>query len=94
LPAHFFPERPMLKHLVLLPIHNWYILGIQLSLPEDKLREIKRNNPGDEQSCKAHMFSLWLSTFPHATYCELVDALHLLGENSTMEYICQQHCML
>jgi len=80
----------MLKDLVLLPIHNWYSLGIQLSLPEDKLGEIKRNNPGDEQSCKAHMFSLWLRTAsPRATYEQLVEALHRLGENSAMEHICQ-----
>jgi len=88
-----FPE-PVLKDLVLLPTRSWYILGIQLSLPEDKLGEIKRNNPGDDQSCKTEMFSLWLRTAsPLATYEQLVEALHRLGENSTVEHICHCHGM-
>jgi len=49
--THFLFPVPFLKDLVLLHICSWYILGIQLSLPEDKLGEIERNDPGDEQSC-------------------------------------------
>ena len=90
----FFFSEPELKDLALLDIRDWRNLGLQLSLPDGELQHIRRNNPGDEKSCITDMFSLWLRmASPRATYEQLVEALLRMGENSTVEHICQCHGM-
>ena len=84
-------SRPMLKDLVLLPIINWFDLGLQLNISEDNLNIIKQNNPNDTKACRREMFSAWLEIDPDASYRQLVDALHTMGFHNIAEQLCAKY---
>ena len=81
----------MLKDLVLLPIINWFDLGLQLNISEDNLDIIKQNNPNDTKACRREMFSAWLEINPDASYRQLVDALHTMGFHNIAERLCTKY---
>ena len=87
----FFLAEPELRDLVLLNIRDWYGLGLRLHLPDSELRNIQHNNPGNEHACKREMFSLWVNmASPRATYEQLMEELHCLGENAAIKHIHKQ----
>lgn len=81
----------MLKDLVLLPVINWFDLGLQLNIPEDNLNIIKHNNPTDMKTCRREMFSAWLESDPDASYGQLVNALHTMGYHNVAEHLCTKY---
>ena len=79
---------PTLRDLSLLPVPNWYLLGLQLGVSGDELDIIERNYPRDSDLCKVKMFGAWLRADTTATYMKLARALVILGKRNIAERIC------
>ena len=79
---------PTLRDLCLLPVLNWYLLGLQLGVRADELEVIERNYPRDNHMCKAKMFAAWLRMDPSATYERLARALVTVGQRNIAEAMC------
>ena len=79
---------PTLRNLSLLPVPNWYLLGLQLGVSGDELDVIERNYPRDNHMCKAKMFGAWLRMDTSATYRKLARALVTLGKRNIAEAMC------
>ena len=74
-------DRPALKllnkHVRKEVSSKWHDLGLELLEQEDeeKLNEIKTNNPSDVSECCKEMFQLWLRKCTNATWNQLIQAL-------------------
>ena len=79
---------PTLRNLSLLPVPNWYLLGLQLGVSGDDLDMIERNYPRDNDLCKVKMFGAWLRIDTSATYRKLARALVTLGKRNIAEAMC------
>ena len=79
---------PTLRDLSLLPVPNWYLLGLQLGVSGDDLDMIERNYSRDNDLCKVKMFGAWLGMDTSATYRKLARALVTLGKRSIAEAMC------
>ena len=79
---------PTLRDLCLLPLPNWYLLGLQLGVSADELDVIERNYPRDNHMCKTKMFGAWLRMDTSATYEKLARALVTVGKRNIAEAIC------
>ena len=73
--------RLVLRDLVKLPVAaEWKRLGLELGVPNHKLREIQSNNrhsPEFAQECLADMFDWWLNNGPNRE--KLTFALTTIG---------------
>ena len=76
---------PTLCDLSLLPVPNWYLLGLQLGVSGDYLDVIERNYPRDNHMCKVKMFGAWLRMDTSATYEKLARALVAVGKRHIAE---------
>ena len=67
----------MNKHVRKEVSSKWHDLGLELLEKEDeeKLNEIKTNNPSDVSECCKEMFQLWLRKCTNATWNQLIHAL-------------------
>ena len=79
---------PTLRDLSLLPVPDWYLLGLQLGVSTDELDVIERNYPRDNHMCKVRMFGAWLRMDTSATYRKLARALVTLGKRNIAEALC------
>ena len=79
---------PTLRDLCLLPVPNWYLLGLQLGVSADELDVIERNYPRDNRMCKAKMFGTWLRMDTSASYRKLARALVTVGKRNIAEPLC------
>ena len=79
---------PTLRDLSLLPVPNWYLLGLQLGVSADELDVIERNYPRDNHMCKVKMFRAWLRMDTSATYEKLARALVTVGKRNIAEAMC------
>ena len=79
---------PTLRDLSLLPVPNWYLLGLQLGISGEELDMIERNYPRDNDFCKVKMFGAWLRMDTSATYRKLARALVILGKRNIAEAMC------
>ena len=79
---------PTLRDLSLLPVPNWYLLGLQLGVSGDELDIIERNYPRDNDLCKVKMFGAWLRMNTSPTYRKLARALVTLGKRNIAEAMC------
>ena len=77
-----------LRDLSILPVPNWYLLGLQLGVSGDDLDMIERNYPRDNDLCKVKMFGAWLRMDTSATYRKLARALVTLGKRNIAEAMC------
>jgi len=74
-------DRPALKllnkHVRKDVSSKWHDLGLELLEQEDeqKLHEIKMNNPKDASECCKEMFQLWLEKCSNASWNQLIQAL-------------------
>ena len=84
---------PTLGDLSLLSVPNWYLLGLQLGVSEDKLDVIERNYPRDNDLCKVKMFGAWLKMDTSATYRKLARALVAIGKRNIAEAMCTSRGM-
>ena len=85
---------PTLRELCLLPVPNWYLLGLQLGVSADELDVIERNYPRDNHMCKVKMFGAWLRMDTSATYEKLVKALAAVGKRNIAEAMCTARGMM
>ena len=85
---------PTLRDLSLLPVPNWYLLGLQLGVSGDELDMIERNYPRDNDLCKVKMFGAWLRMDTSATYGKLARALVTLGKWGIAEALCTARGMM
>ena len=81
-------EVPTLQDLCLLPVPNWYLLGLQLGVSADELDVIERNYPRDNHMCKTKMFGTWLRMDTSASYEKLARALTAVGKRNIAEAMC------
>ena len=88
LPVTLQGQVPTLQDLCLLPVPNWYLLGLQLGVSADELDVIERNYPRDNHMCKAKMFGAWLRVDTNATYEKLARALIAVGKRNIAEAMC------
>ena len=79
---------PTLRDLSLLPVPNWYFLGLQLGVSTDELDVIERNYPRDNHMCKVKMFGAWLRVDTSASYRKLAKALAAVGKWNIAEAMC------
>ena len=79
---------PALRDLCVLPVSNWYLLGLQLGVSTDELDVIERNYPRDNRMCKAKMFGAWLRMDTSAAYEKLAKALAAVGKRNIAEAMC------
>lgn len=79
---------PTLRDLSLLPVTNWYFLGLQLGVSIDELDVIERKHPRDNHMCKIKMFGAWLRSDTSASYKKLVKALAAVEKRSIAEAVC------
>jgi len=79
---------PTLRDLSLLPVPNWYLLGLQLGVSGDELDMIEKNYPRDNDLCKVKMFGAWLRMDTSASYVKLARALVTLGKRNIAEAMC------
>ena len=85
---------PTLRDLGLLPVPNWYLLGLQQGISGEELDMIERNYPRDNDFCKVKMFGAWLRMDTSATYKKLARALVTLGKRNIAEAICTARGMM
>ena len=90
LPPH---AEPHLKDLVLVQVIRWYDLGLQLGVEDTELEVIKRNNPGDLETCRREMFRAWLRITPSPSYQQLVEALVTVREVREADRLCKKYGM-
>ena len=69
-------------------VTRWYEVGLQLGLPEEKLKLIS-SHP-DIEGHQRMMLSKWLSYDPEASWAKLVAALRAIGERSVAEKVARQ----
>ena len=79
---------PTLHDLSLLPVPNWYLLGLQLGVSGDELDVVERNYPRDNHMCKVKMFGTWLRMDTSGSYRKLARALVTLGKRNIAEAMC------
>ena len=79
---------PTLRDLCLLPVPNWYLLGLQLGVSADELDVIERNYPRDNHMCKVKMLGAWLRVDTCATYGKLATALVAVGKRNIAKSMC------
>ena len=84
---------PTLRDLCLLPVPNWYLLGLQLGVSGDELDVIERNYPRDNHMCKVKMFASWLKVDSNASYRKLARALVAVGKRNVAEAMCIERGM-
>ena len=79
---------PTLRDLSLLPVPNWYLLGLQLGVSGHELDVIESNYPRDNNMCKMKMFAAWLRVDASATYEKLARALVTVGKRNIAKAMC------
>ena len=79
---------PTLRDLSLLPVPNWYLLGLQLGVSGDDLDVIERNYPRDNHMCEVKMFAAWLRVDTSASYKKLARSLVNVGKRNLAEAMC------
>ena len=79
---------PTLRDLSLLPVPNWYLIGLHLGVSGDELDVIERNYPRDNDLCKVKMFGAWLSMDTRASYRKLTRALVAVGKKNIAAAVC------
>ena len=59
-------------------VGEWFLLGLELELPESTLKTIECNHPRDVETCKRKMVQEWLEQ-PCPSWYSLVEALNEVG---------------
>ena len=68
---------------------EWFLLGLQLKVPESALKTIEYNHPKDVETCKRKMIQEWLQQ-PCPSWCSLEEALNAVGLKRLADEISKQ----
>ena len=71
-----------------LQVNDWYRLGLALNLDSYDLDIIRKDNQGDAKAQTLKMFQLWLTRQPQASYKQLIQALHEVGDERVVTFLC------
>ena len=71
-----------------LQVNDWYRLGLALNLDSYDLDIIRKDNQGDAKAQTLIMFQLWLTRQPQASYKQLIQALHEVGDERVVTFLC------
>ena len=63
---------------VLVPVTDWHNLGLQLGVPDYKLKQIQDNYPRDDSRCKTEMLSYWFNNAEEWSWDVIADALETI----------------
>ena len=63
---------------VLVPVTDWHNLGLQLGVPDYKLKQIQDNYPRDDSRCKSEMLSYWYNNAEERFWDVIADALETI----------------
>ena len=78
-------ERPQLKdinnYVVIKSAPNWKELGRNLSIDENLLNIIEKDNPNSCENCCSKMLNDWLDETPHASWGILLDAARKIQDD-------------
>ena len=69
---------------------NWFLLGINLGLPQHELTKIERDYQRNDRR-RVEMLNLWLQRTPNGTWEDVVRALQQMGENRVAENIREKY---
>ena len=78
-------DRPAeLRKIYNLPLQDWQVVGLELDIPQNALKIISKDNPGDFNVQKHEMFNTWLCQGAHATYRKLIEVLRRIEDNESV----------
>ena len=91
----FYPDDLKLKDLVYeLKEVDWNQLGIQLNVPRHILRNIDRENPGNESRKLSEVLQYWIDNEPEASWEKIILALQRIGgHKNIITNIQSKYCM-
>jgi len=82
------PTAPVLRDLMHLQVNDWYRLGLALNLDSYDLDIIRKDYHGNTKAQTLQMFQLWLTRQPQASYKQLIQALHEVGDERVVTFLC------
>ena len=71
---------------------EWYKLGLQLSIRQPVLEQVKRSNHNDVADMMTDMSNRWLKSNTEAAWEDIVSALKKIDENRTAKNIEEKFC--
>ena len=78
--VYSYPDDPKLKDLVYeLKEVDWNQLGIQLNVPRHILRNVDRENPGNESRKLSEVLQYWINNEPEASWEKIIQVLQRIG---------------
>ena len=81
----FYPDDPKLKDLVYeLKEVDWNQLGIQLNVPRHILKNIDRENPGNESRKLSEVLQYWIDNEPEPSWEKIIQALQRIGRHKNI----------
>ena len=63
---------------------DWNQLGIQLNVPRHILRNIDRENPGNESKKLSKVLEYWIDNEPAASWEKILEALQRIGGHANI----------
>ena len=83
----------LLRELRIKVANEWEDIGIELSLEEGQLKQIKANNPNDSNACLREMLRVWLShVAPPPSWSAMADAVDSLGHQDIASHLRSMYC--
>ena len=91
-----YPDDPKLKDLVYeLKEVDWNQLGIQLNVPRHILRNIDRENPGNESRKLSEVLQYWIDNEPEPSWEKIIQALQRIsGHRNIITSIQSKYCTI
>ena len=73
-----------------LKVGDWYRLGLSLNIKPYELGIINKDCMADTNGQTCKMLELWLRTQPQASYQQLIQALHEVGDGTVADSLCKE----
>ena len=91
-----YPDDPKVKDLIYeLKEVDWNQLGIQLNIPRHILRNIDRENPGNESRKLSEVLQYWIDNEPEPSWEKIIQALQRIGgHKNIITSIQSKYCMI
>lgn len=94
--SSFVHRAPELSELVgeLVPVSNWFELGLYLRVDPDALKQIEADYPHSTVRRKSEVLHHWLNNDPDASWEKLVAALRKMGGyKKVADQIYEKYCI-
>ena len=88
-------KKLLMKELYSTVASEWHPIGTFLEIPDEELNTIGEREQGDPPKCLMTMLGVWLHrTNPPANWCDIADAVEVIGMSDIAERIRQKYCKL